>query len=95
MEKEPENKYKVVVLDLTTARTDIALNTYGTKVWVYKADSAISIKFNTTDSPSIDIPSGTVPKDRLIFEDFEFNEIYVTNSAATGQAIIIVFYREK
>jgi hypothetical protein len=87
------NRYIRVEVDLSKAHTDEPLGLEGNKVtylWVTieQADSDFTYKLDRKEnSPLI----GTLGAS---FSQHEFHEIYVTNEVATGQAVLVVGWRE-
>lgn len=91
------NRYKIFQVDLTTAHTDAPLGigimlkdvsaTYASYMSIITVPSAFTFKLNSTDMDAIDASVG------LEWSDFEITEIFVTNAALAGTALINVEYR--
>ena len=91
------NRYKLFRVDLSTAHTDFALGLkeiltktdaeYASYMSIVTAPSAFTFKVNSTDQDAISAVAG------LEWEDFEITEIFVTNAALVGTAIIEVEWR--
>lgn len=95
MDKIIANKYKVITLDLGMARDNVALVVFGHKLVVFRATGTFDIRFSRIENDPIRITALTYPS-QIVFDDLEFNEVYITNTAQTGQiAELIVFWREE
>lgn len=91
------NRYKFFNIDLTTAHTDEPLGidemlkgvgaSYASYMSIITVPSAFTFKLNSTAMDAVDASVG------LEWEAFEITEIYITNAALTGTAIINVEYR--
>lgn len=89
------NSYRVFVLDLGTARSDVALVVFGHKLVVFRNTGNFDIKFSSVDNDPISITPLAYPQ-QIVFDQFEFSEVYITNAAQAGQSCtIIVFFRKE
>jgi hypothetical protein len=82
--------YRNFIVDLTVAHTDMPLGIRGlgivaTSITVIKVDSAFSYKINTASNDSTPV---TTSDKGMQETEFEIEELYITNVAASGQAII-------
>jgi len=94
IEKVLNNRRAVFRLDLSTARDNEPLGipdkTGGLPVnflLVQRLDNPIQIRVNSKSADLEDVSVG------FTIEDFEINEVYVTNSATSGYAVIVVEWR--
>lgn len=90
-EIEIDNMYDTYTIDLTVAHEDEPLlkgKVTPRVLVVTKADSTFYIKINDVAAKRFTAYEG------FAIRSFEINEIYVTNTAATGQGEIAVFWRE-
>jgi len=90
-EIEIDNMYDIYTIDLTTAHTDEPLlkgKVTPRVLVVTKADSTFYIKINDIAAKQFTAYEG------FAIRGFKINEIYVTNTAATGRGEIAVFWRE-
>lgn len=90
------NKSTRIVVDLTRAHSDEpqGLETLGiTYLWltIEKADSSFTYKLKQPSQQKSGIFIGS---QGASFDQHEFTEIFVTNDAASGEAIIVVGWRE-
>ena len=87
--KKHANDYDIFDVDLTVARTDVALNKSGIDLTILAMGGAPwSMKFNSVAKPAIssaDLAKG----DRF---EIEFTEIYFTNAAAAAGTAPAKFY---
>jgi len=79
--------YKNFIIDLSEAHTDYPLGIrdmgiVADTMTVIRADSSFSYKLNSTSNDATPAEKGQVE------DQFEIEEIYITNAAASGQAII-------
>jgi hypothetical protein len=91
------NRYKLFRLDLSVAHEDEPLGLaemladvgalYASYMSVITEPNPFTFKLNSTDMDDIDAAVG------LEMDDFEITEIFVTNAAAAGTALINVEYR--
>ena len=90
-EIEIDNMYDIYTIDLTTAHTDEPLlkgKVTPRVLVVTRADSTFYIKINDVAAKQFTAYEG------FTIRGFKINEIYVTNTAATGQGEIAIFWRE-
>lgn len=95
--KDYTNRYRVLSLDLSVAHTDEPLGLaaviadadvpYASYMSILAVPSAFTFKLNSTDMDAIDAAVG------IEWDDFEITEIYITNIAGAGTALINVEYR--
>jgi hypothetical protein len=82
--------YRNFIVDLTAAHTDLPLGIRGlgivaTSITVIQVDSAFSYKINRASNDSTPV---TTSDKGLSETEFEIEELYITNAALSGQAII-------
>ena len=97
VEERLPNRYKLFGVDLSVARADEPLGIgdlikgvgapYASYMSVITAPAAFQFKLNSTDSDAIDAAVG------LEWDDFEITEVFITNTAGAGTALINVEYR--
>ncbi len=91
------NRYKLFRIDLSEVHEDEALGlddmlagvgaTYASYMSIITRPNAFTFKLNSNDMDAIDAAVG------LEMDDFEITEIFITNAALAGTAIINVEYR--
>lgn len=91
------NRYKLFRVDLATVRSDEPLGVgellkdvgaeYSPYMSIITVPAAFTFKLNSTDMDAIDAAIG------LEWADFEITEIFITNAALAGVALINVEYR--
>ena len=91
------NRYKLFRVDLTVAKSDEPLGVakllagvgvlFASYMSIITVPSAFTFKLNSTDMDAIDAAVG------LEMKDFETTEIFITNAALSGTALINVEYR--
>ena len=91
------NRYKLFRVDLTVAHEDEAIGLadllagvgalYASYMSIITVPSAFTFKLNSTDMDAIDAAVG------LEMDNFEITEIFITNAALAGTALINVEYR--
>ncbi len=91
------NRYKLFRIDLTEVRADEPLGLadllagvgqpYASYMSIITVPAAFTFKLNSTDMDAIDAAVG------LEQESFEITEIFITNAALAGTALINVEYR--
>jgi len=91
------NRYKLFRVDLTAANDDEPIGVadllagvgtfYASYMSIITVPSAFTFKLNSTDMDAIDAAVG------LEQENFEITEIFITNAALAGTALINVEYR--
>ena len=91
------NRYKLFRIDLSVVRADEPLGLadllagvgqpYASYMSIITVPAAFTFKLNSTDMDAIDAAVG------LEQENFEITEIFVTNAALAGTALINVEYR--
>ena len=91
------NRYKIFRVDLTTVHADEPIGLadllkgvgvlYASYMSIITVPSAFTFKLNSTDMDAIDAAVG------LEQENFEITEIFITNAALAGTALINVEYR--
>lgn len=82
--------YRNFIVDLSVARTDAPLGIrsmgiVATSVTVIQVDSAFNYKINTASNDSTPV---TTSDKGMSETEFEIEELYITNAALSGQAII-------
>ena len=95
--KKYNNSYKVLSFDLSVAHTDEPLGlgdvldeagaAYASYMTIIAVPLAFTFKLNSTENDAIDAVVN------LEVEDFEITEIFITNDAGAGTALIEVEYR--
>jgi len=90
------NKSQTVTVDLTRVHTDEPLNIkYGSRVYLWltieRADSPFAYLLGQLGETKSESFTGAVGASLFLHE---FTEIYVTNAAALGIAVILVGWRE-
>ena len=86
---QPENDYKYLTIDLTTARTDAVFEISGSSLTVKDLGGADwSIKFIDTNHDAI--PSTDLVKGDMFM--LEFNRFYITNAAAPAGTAPVKLY---
>jgi hypothetical protein len=89
--------YRNFIVDLSVAHTDVPLGIRGmgivaTSITVIQVDSAFSYKINTASND----PTPVTTSDKGMSEtEFEIEELYITNAALSGQAIIRVIWNPR
>lgn len=93
-EKVLNNRRATFRLDLSTARTDEPLGVLERTVGipanfmiVQRLDNPAQMKLNSTSADLEDLSTG------YSVEDFEINEIYITNPATSGELVITIEWR--
>ena len=91
------NRYKLFRVDLTVAHSDEPIGVadllagvgvhYASYMSIITVPSAFTFKLNSTDMDAIDAAVG------LEMDNFETTEIFITNTAGAGTALINVEYR--
>ncbi len=91
------NRYKLFRVDLSVAKTDEPLGVadllaglgqlYASYMSILTVPNAFTFKLNSTDMDAIDAAVG------LEMDNFEVTEIFITNAATAGTALINVEYR--
>ncbi len=91
------NRYKLFRIDLSVAHTDEPLGVadllagvgqlYASYMSIITVPAAFTFKLNSTDMDAIDAAVG------LEWDDFEITEIFITNPALAGTALLNVEYR--
>jgi len=91
------NRYKLFRIDLTAAQSDEPIGVtelladvgalYASYMSIITVPSAFTFKLNSTDMDAIDAAVG------LEMSDFEITEIFITNAALAGTALINIEYR--
>ena len=91
------NRYKIFAVDLAVARTNQPLGvnellkgvgaTYASYMSIITVPAAFTFKLNSTDMDAIDAALG------LEWDGFEITEMFITNVALVGTALINVEYR--
>ena len=91
------NRYKLFRVDLSEVRADEPLGIgdlikgvgapYASYLSIITVPAAFQFKLNSTDSDAIDAAVG------LEWDDFEITEVFITNTAGAGTALINVEYR--
>ncbi len=91
------NRYKLFRVDLSLAKTDEPLGVadllaglgrlYASYMSIITVPAAFTFKLNSTGMDAIDAAVG------LEMDDFEITEIFITNAALAGTALINVEYR--
>lgn len=91
------NRYKLFRVDLSEAHENLPLGVasliagvgalYASYMSIITVPSAFTFKLNSTDMDAVDAAVG------LEMKDFEITEIFITNAALTGMALINVEYR--
>ena len=89
-EKRRANRYKVYVVDLSVARNDepLGLKDDGIVGWsmtIMRADAPFKYKINSKGHDALDASVGN------LHEDWEIEEIYITNSAATAGSYGVIY----
>ena len=82
--------YRNFIVDLTVAHTDFPLGIRGmgivaTSITVIQVDSAFNYRINTASNDSTPV---TTSDKGMQETEFEIEELYITNAALSGQAII-------
>lgn len=91
------NRYKIFQVDLTTAKDDEPLGlkdllagvgvSYASYMSIITVPAAFTFKLNNTGMDAIDAAVG------LEWDGFEITEIFITNAALAGTALVNVEYR--
>lgn len=97
VEERLPNRYKLFRIDLSTIHADEPLGIkeilaavgalYAPYMSIITVPAAFQFKLNSTDSDPIDAAVG------LEWADFEITEVFITNAAGAGTALINVEYR--
>jgi hypothetical protein len=90
---KPNNAYKVYTLDLSTSRSDQPLglradNIVANSALVVECDSVAYWRRNSTANSLEKLYAG------YRVENFEIQELYITNPAGTGNLTILIEWRE-
>lgn len=87
-------EYRNYVIDLTIAHTDsplglIQLNVVADSMTIIEADSAFSYRLNSVSNDPTNAVTG------MKEDQFEIREIYITNLAAIGNAVIRIVWNPR